>query len=260
MIESDLHSILNRNDISISELSKLTKISRKTLTQLADNKSNGIKFSTLNTLINVLGTSANEILSFSSDEVITISALTITDDNVVTFLAEHSNKTTHESKSMLLTTTFTYFDSMFSFSCPTPVSGENNWTAFFKLVTNSKDTPTLSTKNHLHAPLPHNLEDIDCTYNKQSNRFSNLLEESNQLEKKLVHDFSIEFLLRFCMVIGNSKRKYNDEIWKIKSTGLPAYIIHWKLKENEAATEHEFITVYKQRDVVEYMRHEDVLF
>ncbi|RRK09353.1 XRE family transcriptional regulator [Lactiplantibacillus garii] len=256
MIESNLRSILDKNNISISDLSKSTKISRKTLTMLADNKSNGIKFSTLNTLINVLGVSVNEILNFSSDETITISALTITDDNVVTFLAKHSNKTTHESKSMLLTTTFKYFDNIFSFSSPAPVSGDDNWPAFFKLVTNSKDTPTLSTGNtNLAMSLV-----PDSIDNSRSANILHSFQISNQLEESLVHDFSIELLLRFCIAIGNSERPYNNEIWKMENTSLPAFIIHWKLREDDFDPEREFIVVLKQRDIVEYMNHNGVEF
>ncbi|HIW72342.1 MAG TPA: helix-turn-helix transcriptional regulator, partial [Candidatus Levilactobacillus faecigallinarum] len=144
MIESGLRTILDNQKISISELSKLTNISRKTLTQLADNKSNGIKFNTLNSLVTALGVNVNEILKFQTDEKLKVSNMTISSDNEITFKTTHSNLATGKESSLPGKTSFMYTDDTFIFSppeLPKDADDPRYRYAFSRLILNWRDSP-----------------------------------------------------------------------------------------------------------------------
>lgn len=67
MIKSNLSKVLKRQKLSIRELAGKTNINRASLTQLVNNDSKMIKFSTLNRIIKNLNVSISDILEFVPD-------------------------------------------------------------------------------------------------------------------------------------------------------------------------------------------------
>lgn len=73
MILSNLNTILKEKNITISDLSFNTKISRPSLTALAQNKSLGINYDTLNSICNVLKITPKEFFIYEPFDVIPLS-------------------------------------------------------------------------------------------------------------------------------------------------------------------------------------------
>mgnify|MGYP003378213353 FL=1 len=69
MLLSNLSAILGRKKLTISQLSKISGVSRPTLTKLYYNSALGINFDTLNKLCASLSITPNELLVFSPIEV-----------------------------------------------------------------------------------------------------------------------------------------------------------------------------------------------
>lgn len=65
MIKSNLAMILTEKDLSITQVSKDTNISRTTLTALCNNSAQGVQFDTINTLCKYLSVDLNELLLYA---------------------------------------------------------------------------------------------------------------------------------------------------------------------------------------------------
>lgn len=262
MIESNLRKILDENKISISDLSIATQISRKTLTQLADNKTNGIKFNTLNSLINILGVPVEEILHFSSDEVLSVSNLKIVDDKI-TFLASQRNKTTGQRFRVSGKSTFSYIDNIFIFSSPQPNSGDREM--FNRIIFNGKSSPAFylpsNSSNKLRDDAQNaqnkfdeSLADSNTKQAKES--LTDLVSHSLQEQDQLTHDFSIEFLVAFCLQLMKVNEQLAEKIFTIKNSAVPIFVIHWNLKlvdHQKKPASINYTTVIKVRQLMPYL-------
>ncbi|WP_208910331.1 helix-turn-helix domain-containing protein [Levilactobacillus yiduensis] len=262
MIESNLRKILDKNKISISDLSTATQISRKTLTQLADNKTNGIKFNTLNSLINILDVPVEEILHFSSDEVLSISKLKINDDRI-NFVATQKNKTTGQHFQVSGKATFSFIDDIFIFSSPQPDSSDRS--IFNRIIFNGKSHPGFNlpsnplngqrdaTKN-IQKSLSNSLDNKDT--NKAAKSLTELVDNSLQSQDMLTHDFSIKFLISFCLELMKVDEQLAGKVFTIKNSAVPIFVIHWNLKLvdfQEKAENINYTTVIKTRQLMPYL-------
>ncbi|MDO6630497.1 helix-turn-helix domain-containing protein [Bacillus thuringiensis] len=68
MITCNLKKVLVEKNLRITKVSKDTGISRTTLTALADHKNEGIRYDTLNKLLNYLQVGVEELVTYHRDE------------------------------------------------------------------------------------------------------------------------------------------------------------------------------------------------
>lgn len=74
MIKITLNDVLNKRKMTISDLHKLTNISRSTLTPIVNkpNEVKSVQFETLNTICEALGIPLNEVIHFESESYIAV--------------------------------------------------------------------------------------------------------------------------------------------------------------------------------------------